>query len=84
NPPLLLLDEPTLGLAPLLVETIFETVRRLNRAGKTILLVEQNAWQSLRLAHRGYVMQTGEIILSGPAEDLLHNETVRRCYLGEA
>ena len=82
EPKLLLLDEPTLGLAPVLVETIFETILRLNRAGTTMLLVEQNAWHALQIAHRGYVMQTGAIELSGPAHALTEDATVKRCYLG--
>ena len=83
HPKLLLLDEPTLGLAPVLVDTIFETIQRLNREGRTILLVEQNAAHALQLAHRGYVLQTGTIILEGPAQTLARDENVRRCYLGE-
>jgi branched-chain amino acid transport system ATP-binding protein len=83
DPPLLLLDEPTLGLAPVLVDTIFETILRLNRAGKTLLLVEQNAWHALQIAHRGYVLQTGEICLHGPAGELAGSDMVRKCYLGE-
>jgi branched-chain amino acid transport system ATP-binding protein len=84
DPPLLLLDEPTLGLAPVLVDTIFETILRLNRIGKALLLVEQNAWHALQIAHRGYVIQTGEICLHGPAAELATNPMVRTCYLGEA
>ncbi|HEY8239846.1 MAG TPA: ABC transporter ATP-binding protein [Kiritimatiellia bacterium] len=83
DPPLLLLDEPTLGLAPVLVDTIFETILRLNRAGKTLLLVEQNAGHALQVSHRGYVLQTGEVMLHGPAPDLAANPMVRKCYLGE-
>jgi branched-chain amino acid transport system ATP-binding protein len=82
EPKLLLLDEPTLGLAPVLVDTIFETILRLNRAGTTMLLVEQNAWHALQIAHRGYVLQTGVIELSGAARDLADDASVKRCYLG--
>ena len=82
DPDLLLLDEPTLGLAPVLVEVIFATILRLNEAGKTILLVEQNAWHALQIAHRGYVLQTGEINLEGPARELAANPDVQACYLG--
>jgi len=77
------LDEPSLGLAPLLVRTIFETVREINHSGVTILLVEQNARAALRLAHKGYVLETGSIVLSGPASELLADERVRKAYLGE-
>jgi branched-chain amino acid transport system ATP-binding protein len=83
DPELLLLDEPTLGLAPVLVETIFETIQQLNRRGKTLLLVEQNAWHALQIAHRAYVLQTGEITLEGPAAELAGNPQVRAAYLGE-
>lgn len=82
DPALLLLDEPTLGLAPVLVDVIFETVQRLHQNGKTILLVEQNAWHALQIAHRGYVMQTGEICLEGPARELADNPSVQESYLG--
>ncbi|HEX9116942.1 MAG TPA: ABC transporter ATP-binding protein [Anaerolineae bacterium] len=84
DPKILLLDEPSLGLAPLLVKTIFDTVREINRnTGMTILLVEQNARAALRLAHKGYVLETGSIVLSGAANDLLNDERVRKSYLGE-
>ncbi len=83
RPKLLLLDEPSLGLAPILVETIFETIRRINEQGTTILLVEQNAQLALQLSHRAYVLETGEISLSGPAKELLKNEQVRKAYLGD-
>ena len=82
DPALLLLDEPTLGLAPVLVEQIFEIVVKLNSLGKTILLVEQNAWQALQIAHRGYVLQTGSITLEGPAKELAENDAVKASYLG--
>lgn len=84
NPKLLLLDEPSLGLAPMLVRAIFETVRQINAQGVTILLVEQNARAALRLAHKAYVLETGSIVLSGPAGKLLQDERVRKAYLGEA
>ena len=83
RPRLLLLDEPSMGLAPMLVELIFETVTNINRQGMTILLVEQNALMALQVAHRGYVLQTGEIVLGGDAKALQTNEQVRKAYLGE-
>jgi branched-chain amino acid transport system ATP-binding protein len=84
DPKILLLDEPSLGLAPLLVRAIFDTVREINQSGVTILLVEQNARAALRLAHKGYVLETGSIVLAGPAATLLADERVRKAYLGEA
>jgi branched-chain amino acid transport system ATP-binding protein len=83
RPRLLLLDEPSMGLAPVLVEQIFETVRDINAQGTTILLVEQNAAMALGVAQRGYVIETGTIVLSGTAADLADNPEVRRAYLGE-
>lgn len=83
RPRLLLLDEPSLGLAPLLVKAIFDTVREINARGVTILLVEQNARAALKIARRGYVLETGKVVLSGPAQDLLQDERVRKAYLGE-
>lgn len=82
HPRVLLMDEPSMGLAPVLVEQIFETVTGINREGTTILLVEQNAFMALQVAHRGYVLQTGEIALSGTAAELRENEEVKRAYLG--
>ena len=82
-PRLLLLDEPSLGLAPILVAQVFETIKEINSQGTTVLLVEQNALQALSIAHRGYVLQTGEVALSGSADSLRQNETVRKVYLGE-
>lgn len=82
NPRLLLLDEPSMGLAPLLVETIFQTIQEINRSGTTILLVEQNAHMALQIAHRGYVLQTGEIVLSDTAAGLQKNPMVQKAYLG--
>jgi branched-chain amino acid transport system ATP-binding protein len=83
RPRLLLLDEPSMGLAPLVVQTIFETIRDINEQGMTVLLVEQNAAQALSLAHRGYVIETGRIVLEDEASSLLENEQVRKAYLGE-
>ncbi|HLU09107.1 MAG TPA: ABC transporter ATP-binding protein [Oceanobacillus sp.] len=83
QPSILLLDEPSMGLAPVLVESIFDIVKRINETGTTILLVEQNALLALEAAHRGYVLQTGEIVLSDTADALLHNDMVRKAYLGE-
>ena len=83
RPTVLLLDEPSLGLAPILVQQIFRIIREINERGMTILLVEQNALQALSIANRGYVLQTGEVVLSGDAKDLMVNETVRKAYLGE-
>ncbi|HSM34528.1 MAG TPA: ABC transporter ATP-binding protein [Anaerolineae bacterium] len=83
KPRILLLDEPSMGLAPNLVEYIFETVQRIHAEGAAILLVEQNAATALTIAHRGYVLQTGRIILADSAEGLAANEDVRRSYLGE-
>ncbi len=82
RPRVLLLDEPSMGLAPVLVEQIFETLKTINAQGTTILLVEQNAYMALTIAHRGYVLQTGEVALSGAAAELQANEEVRRAYLG--
>jgi branched-chain amino acid transport system ATP-binding protein len=83
RPKLLLLDEPSMGLAPLVVQTIFDTIRDINEQGMTVLLVEQNAAQALSLAHRGYVIETGRIVLEDEAAALLENEQVRKSYLGE-
>lgn len=83
DPRVLLLDEPSMGLAPVLVEDIFNTIVRLHEEGKTILLVEQNARMALEVAHRGYVLQTGSVVLSDTAGNLADNELVRKAYLGE-
>jgi branched-chain amino acid transport system ATP-binding protein len=83
NPRLLLLDEPSMGLAPVLVEQIFQTIQDINVQGTTILLVEQNAAMALAIAHRGYVLETGGIVLTGDAAALAGNADVRRAYLGE-
>jgi branched-chain amino acid transport system ATP-binding protein len=82
NPRLLLLDEPSLGLSPLLVKTIFGIIAEINRQGVTILLVEQNVYQSLRIAHRAYVLETGRVVLSGTGEALLGDEHVKKAFLG--
>jgi branched-chain amino acid transport system ATP-binding protein len=83
RPKLLMLDEPSMGLAPIFVERIFEIVREINAQGTPVLLVEQNALMALDTAHRGYVLETGRIALEGPAKDLRENERVRQTYLGE-
>lgn len=82
RPKLLLLDEPSLGLAPLIVAQIFEIILKLNQQGVTILLVEQNAKQALKISHRSYVLETGSITLNGTGHELLANDEVQRCYLG--
>ncbi|RME71224.1 MAG: ABC transporter ATP-binding protein [Chloroflexi bacterium] len=82
RPKILLLDEPSMGLAPILVEGIFETIQNINKQGGTILLVEQNALMALEIAHRGYVIQTGEIVLHDTASALQNNEMVQKAYLG--
>ena len=81
-PKVLLLDEPSMGLAPILVEQIFEIIKTINQQGTTVLLVEQNALMALGVAHRGYILQTGEIVLTDKAEALANNEAVKRAYLG--
>jgi branched-chain amino acid transport system ATP-binding protein len=83
RPRLILLDEPSMGLAPLLVESIFETIKTINQEGTTVLLVEQNALMALTIASRGYVVQTGQIVLQDDAAKLRENEMVRKAYLGE-
>lgn len=83
RPRLLLLDEPSLGLSPFLVQSIFQIIRDINKEGVTILLVEQNANQALRVAHRGYVLETGHVVLADTAQSLLANDDVRKAYLGE-
>src|SRR2546425_11217016 len=83
EPRVLLLDEPSLGLAPILVQQVFQTIKEINAQGTTILLVEQNALQALSIAHRGYVLQIGEVVLTGDAAGLIKNEMVRKAYLGE-
>lgn len=83
RPRLLMLDEPSLGLAPFLVQSIFRIIHDINQQGVTILLVEQNANQALRIAHRGYVLETGRVVLADTASNLLQNDAVRKAYLGE-
>jgi branched-chain amino acid transport system ATP-binding protein len=83
RPVLLLLDEPSLGLAPQITKSIFETVKRINSTGTTVLLVEQNAQAALRISHRGYVLEVGEIVITDQSEKLLKNDMVRKAYLGE-
>jgi branched-chain amino acid transport system ATP-binding protein len=83
KPRLLLLDEPSMGLAPQMVAQIFEIVREINSQGVTVLLVEQNAAQALALADRGYVLETGELVLQGTGQELLADDRVRAAYLGE-
>jgi branched-chain amino acid transport system ATP-binding protein len=82
KPKLLLLDEPSMGLAPKIVEQILETIRTINQAGVTVLLVEQNAVMALAISHRGYVLETGEVILKGTSSELAGNDLVRQAYLG--
>ncbi|NRT72025.1 ABC transporter ATP-binding protein [Clostridium beijerinckii] len=83
KPKLLLLDEPSMGLAPIVVEEIFEIIKNIRKTGTTILLVEQNANAALQIADRGYVLETGSVVLEGLAQDLLHDDSVRKAYLGE-
>lgn len=82
NPKLLMLDEPSMGLAPILVEQIFDIIRQLHQGGTTILLVEQNARMALSVADRGYVLETGKIVATGTGSELLHDEAVKKAYLG--
>ncbi len=82
RPKLMMLDEPSLGLAPKLVEDVFKSIQEIHRNGTTILLIEQNAMAALQIADYGYVLETGKIVLEGTGEDLLHNEDVKRAYLG--
>ena len=81
RPKILLLDEPSMGLAPILVDEIFSIIEDINKTGTTILLVEQNANRALHVSHKGYVLETGKVILSGKAEDLLNDEKVKEAYL---
>ncbi len=83
HPELLLLDEPSLGLAPQIIERIFEIIQKINKEGTTVLLVEQNALQALTIAHRGVVLESGSVALKGPASELLKSDEVRKAYLGE-
>ena len=83
KPRLLLLDEPSMGLAPMIVKQIFDIIREINSTGVTVLLVEQNATQALAMADRGYVLETGEIVLEGTGAELLADDRIRAAYLGE-
>jgi branched-chain amino acid transport system ATP-binding protein len=83
RPKLILMDEPSMGLAPLFVEKIFEIIKQVNQRGISVFVVEQNANVALSIADRGYVLQTGEVVLSGPAKELLNNEAMKKAYLGE-
>nr|BFE89029.1 hypothetical protein GCM10020093_116300 [Planobispora longispora] len=82
KPKVLLLDEPSMGLAPMLVAQIFEIVKEINRRGTTVLLIEQNASQALQIAHRAYILETGRIVKSAPASELLNDPAVQAAYLG--
>jgi branched-chain amino acid transport system ATP-binding protein len=82
HPRLLLMDEPSMGLAPALVQQNFRIIREVHESGVSVLMVEQNATMALSIADRGYVLSTGEIVLEGPASELLHNENLKRAYLG--
>ncbi len=84
RPRLLMMDEPSLGLAPILVEEVFDVIKKINQEGTTILLVEQNALGALKISHYGYVLETGSIVLEGPSKELLKNDMVRKAYLGVA
>jgi branched-chain amino acid transport system ATP-binding protein len=83
HPEVLCLDEPSLGLAPQMIEKIFEIIQTINRAGMTVILVEQNALQALQIAHQGVVLETGKVVLKKPAAELLASDEVRKAYLGE-
>jgi branched-chain amino acid transport system ATP-binding protein len=83
RPKLILMDEPSMGLAPLFVEKIFQIIKQVNERGISVFVVEQNANVALAIADRGYVLQTGEVVLSGPAKELLNNEAMKKAYLGE-
>lgn len=83
NPSLIMLDEPSMGLAPLVIKNIFDTLKQLKQEGKTILVVEQNARAILKIADRGYVMENGSLLFSGTSEELLQNNDVQRAYLGK-
>lgn len=82
RPDLVMMDEPSLGLAPMLVKEVFDIIREINAQGKTVLLVEQNAFAALKVAHHAYILEVGSIVLSGPGEDLLKNPRVKEAYLG--
>ena len=82
KPELLLLDEPSLGLAPIIVSSIFEILKKINKEGITILLIEQNAFAALKISHRAYVMENGKMVLEGPATDIIHDASIEKYYLG--
>ncbi|MDB6001519.1 MAG: livF [Rhizobacter sp.] len=82
RPKALLLDEPSLGLAPLVVKQVFEVIQRINKAGTTVILAEQNAFAALKIAHRAYVIESGRIVMEGDRESLMNNEAVRKAYIG--
>ena len=82
RPKALLLDEPSLGLAPLVVKQVFEVIQRINRAGTTVLLAEQNAFAALKIAHRGYVLENGRIVMEGDRDTLMNNDAIRKAYIG--
>lgn len=82
RPRLLMLDEPSLGLAPLVVRQVFETIKKINSLGTTVLLAEQNAFAALKIAHRAYVMENGHLVMEGDRETMLGNEQVRKAYIG--
>lgn len=82
RPDLVMMDEPSLGLAPMLVKEVFDIIREINAQGKTVLLVEQNAFAALKVAHHAYILEVGSIVLSGPGENLLKNPRVKEAYLG--
>ena len=83
KPKIILMDEPSMGLSPIFVEEIFNIVREISASGTTVLLVEQNAKKALSIADRAYVLETGNIVLEGKAEDLLNNDSIKKAYLGE-
>ena len=83
HPKIILMDEPSMGLSPILVSQIFDIIKSINETGTTVLLVEQNAKKALSIAHRGYVLETGKIVLSGPAQELMNNDSIKKAYLGE-
>ena len=83
RPKLILLDEPSMGLAPMLVQIIFDTIKEINKQGTTVLLVEQNAHMALSIANRAYVLETGQMVMEGPAKELAENDAIRKAYLGD-
>jgi branched-chain amino acid transport system ATP-binding protein len=83
KPKIVLMDEPSMGLSPILVEEVFDIIQSINKSGTTVLLVEQNAKKALSIAHRAYVIETGKIVLEGDAKELMNNESVKKAYLGE-